>query len=108
MSPLAQSGTAAAIGATSKIAQPLINNPISTAGIAQIANLAKNQFQLKPDVAALQQGMKVEAKPFVSMGKPLTESKIKEYLKKAKNNPDKARASAIKDGYDPSLPYTND
>lgn len=42
------------------------------------------------------------------VGRALSEPKIKEYLKKAKNNKDKARSLAIKDGYDPSLPLTND
>lgn len=107
MSPLVQGGIATGVGAAAKAASPLINNPVISAEALQLAQQAKNQFQLKPDVEALKQGRKVEVKPLPT-GKPLSESTIKTYLKKAKNNKEKARALAIKDGYDPELPIAND
>lgn len=71
MSPIVQGATATAIGAADRAVEPLINNPVTTAGVAQIAKMAKN----------------------------LTIDKAKEYLRKSKGDRDKARQMATADGY---------
>lgn len=102
LSPLAQGIAATGAGLGAKAISPLIENPVLTGAIL---SALKNVNTTNPVMSPISS---LHSESVQLMGKALTESKIKEYLKIAKNDKRKARALAIKDGYNPKLPILNE
>jgi hypothetical protein len=119
MSPAAVGAAATVAGDAAAAAKPFVNNPIVAGQAVQLAKRVATG-QLPSPILPLPPAEK-EAKPLpnpvipadvapaiekmIVPKKALTQEKIKQYLKDNNNDKAKARAAAIRDGYDPTLPF---